>query len=342
MRFISKVFICFPLIAFGLPELKTKQAIQNIRYISQDGLVTYYQKSSGHLQFATNYNFQTVMKLEKNTEYKLVVSEAVGKVAIEVDKTFFQTNNLKKDNDIFLAVYKSSEKPKKVGAGTAPRFHLSTGWLSYFKSTEKSIYLINGSTQKKIKILNPINSYFVPQVHMITPNDVIYTDINQEGYEAVIMYSLADKKFEVLYKAIAPGIKLELCVNKEELIVGSFPYDLFVKSSIQKVKLFGGKKISEAWKVIYESDLPDIGNLVCHADRGFFVKTKSFVPQLNLKKTEIAQIDLKREKKGDAKVLTDLQTVSQVFLLGDMIIASNRGKYYMLEGKSALTSDEIK
>ena len=138
MRFISKVLMCFPLIAYGLPELKTKQAIQNIRYISQDGLVTYYQKSSGHLQFATNYNFQTVMKSEKNTEYKLVVSEAVGKVAIEVDKTFFQTNNLKKDNDIFLAVYKSSEKPKKVGAGTAPRFHLSTGWLSYFKSTEKS------------------------------------------------------------------------------------------------------------------------------------------------------------------------------------------------------------
>ena len=38
-----------------LPELLAKQAVSNIRYLSQDGKFTYYQKRSGSLLFSSNY-----------------------------------------------------------------------------------------------------------------------------------------------------------------------------------------------------------------------------------------------------------------------------------------------
>ena len=70
MRFINKVLIWFllPTSSFGLSELKTKQDITKIRYLSNNGTVTYYQKTSGELQMSTNYNFKNVFKGSKNTE----------------------------------------------------------------------------------------------------------------------------------------------------------------------------------------------------------------------------------------------------------------------------------
>ena len=38
-----------------LPVLKTKQSLNNIRFISSDGKLTYFQRRSGDLQLSKNY-----------------------------------------------------------------------------------------------------------------------------------------------------------------------------------------------------------------------------------------------------------------------------------------------
>ena len=55
-----------------LPILMTKQDLNDIRYISNDGKFTYYQQPFGNLIFSTNYGVKEVIKLKPRTQFKLI------------------------------------------------------------------------------------------------------------------------------------------------------------------------------------------------------------------------------------------------------------------------------
>lgn len=346
MRFIKINFAL--IIAFvstvqsaELPQIQTKQALDNIRFISKDGKYTYYQQRSGDLHMSTNYNNSVVMKNDKGTYYTLSSSESRRKIVIEVIKNYHKSLDYFKLNEIYLLNMGKTD-PKMIANGKNPQLHLKDRWLSYFVPRKKEIRLKNIMTKTpelSIKLFNPVNPYFTPQVIMPTPDTVFYTDINKQGYMAIQMYTLSEKKITTVYKAKFAGIRLDFCKLKEELFIGEFSYDGINRgSSILKLKLFnnpGFKKFS----TLYQSPLPDIGHLTCSEDDLYFIKTTEYNENINSRKSEAASLALKNNK---VKILTELNYVTNIVKMDGTILIPFRHKYYVAHGKSLLNQDALK
>lgn len=342
MRSISKFFPFFLVInAWALPELKTKQSVKNIRYISENGKVTYYQKNSGQLQYSTNYDFVSVMDQPKNTIYELYVSEGLKKVAIEVIKNPFAMGQWKSDNEIYLVDYISKQKPKLIGRGTSAKLHEKYNVLSYFSIEKNAIVIRRGDFEQEIKLVNNSNPYFIPTIEVLSPNEIVFTDINKEGFQAILLYSLADKTFEVLYKVKSPGLSIEICKTDEFLIAGTFPNSSYYSGSkILMTPLFRGS-MTKSWKSIYENQFPDIGNMICRDNQVYFLHTNIYKAQLNERESSIHKVKLDYDNPTASKQITDFTDANQLFKLGNMIITSKFGKYYIVEGSSPVESDAL-
>ncbi|MCO4754289.1 MAG: hypothetical protein KC478_07390 [Bacteriovoracaceae bacterium] len=334
-------FAYFSAQATQLPTLKAKQSLDNIRFISKDGKYTYYQRRSGNLQVSTNYSNEEVLDGEKHTEYFIHSGAARKKLLIEKDGSFHQKMSHHKLREIY-AVDFGEHSAKLIASGVSPRLHQDDQFMSYFTPATKSIRIQRLSGDKKptqIKLVNKVNDFFIPIVHLPTPNDVIFSDINSKGTQAFLIYSILDKKLDTIYKASYPGSKLESCMVGDKLIVGEFTQS--AKSGgakIFEIPLYNNKDYNNS-TILYQTTQPDIGNMVCRGDKLFFIKTSSYNENLNLKKTEVASLDLKTKK---VQTLTDLEFVSQIISMDGMILAPYRGKYYIVEGNKNIVDDALK
>ena len=352
MRFINKLLLllCFiprpisaqeTLIQKRLPILKTKQSIKNIRYISKDGKVTYYQKNSGQLQYSTNFDFVNVMNAPKNSNYVLTVSEEHNKIGIEIVENPFKDYRWQKDHDLYLGGYKQKTEPKKIGEGTALRFHKDPGVITYYKPSTRAIVVKRGESEKKIKIVNDNNPFFIPEVIAISPSDIIYTDINKEGFHAIILYNLLDQSFEVLYKAKYLSMDIKICRHKDFLVAGLAPnLSYAVGTKIIMTPLFRGG-MAKNWDQIYASTIPDTLNMVCKDDWVYFLKSKQIAEDLNLRRSSIYKLKLDYEKAHKPEEIAYFEKATSLFELGDLLLTSVNGKYYIVEGKLDKESDKL-
>ena len=342
MFFIKALIVIMtPSIALALPVLKGKQSLDNIRFISQDGKFTYYQRRSGKLQLSTNYSNKEVLEGQKHTQYFIHSSPARNKLLIEQDNAFHREMGVNKVNKIHLVDFGGHES-KLLAEGISPRLHRDDSYISIFYPKEKLIGVreVKDSKDKVlIELLNPLNPSFVPKVLMPTPNDVIYTDINKEGHQAFLIHAVLDKKMKTLYKAVYPGSKLEGCIVGEDLIVGEFPQVANMSGSrIVKIPLFNNENYLKT-DIIYQAQNSDIGNMVCNDNKVFFIKTMAHNKKINLKETEVASINLKTK---EVTVLSDLEYVTQIISMDGMILAPLRGKYYIIKGKRNIVNDALK
>ena len=341
MRFISFLLL-LPSICHGLDEFITKQAINKIRYISKDGKVTYYQKNSGELQLSTNYKFANIIKGKKRTQYLVHASNAKKKILIEADDSFFDQVNILKDNQIYVTSYGIKSELIDIGKGTNPELHLQDQWISFYQKEKKQLIFksFNPSIKEKvITLVNGSNPFFTPQHLMLTPNDVLYTDINKSGHMAILLYSFTEKSFKTIYKSKNPGNKIDLCQVGNQLIIGEFPVgEIQSNSSIMAMNIFNNKDFKEVTP-LYSSDLPDFGNMKCIDNFVFFSKTLGTDTDLNSKKSEIAKLDINTSK---LEILTSEKYVNQLIKIGEIILASFKGKHYILYGKNNVLTDEIK
>ena len=343
MRFINKVLIWFllPTSSFGLSELKTKQDITKIRYLSNNGTVTYYQKTSGELQMSTNYNFKNVFKGSKNTEYKVIGSKKEHRILFSVDEQFFPMQNALKDNPIYVVDLKAKNEAKLIGLGSNPSLHFNDQFASFYNHKNKEIVIYNfanPSSPRNIKLNKPF-PYFNSSQIMITPNDIIYTDVNRNGTQAVLLYSLVENKFQTIHKSSSPSNKLEICEIDNKLYIGEFPQTQYrIESQIIEVPLFNNKNYLNK-SIIYSSKLPDLGQLTCNEKELFFLKTQNYSKKLNLFKADIAKIDL---NKKETIILTNEGDFDQIIQLGHLTLGYRSAKYFIIAGKANAFSDEIK
>jgi hypothetical protein len=341
MRFI-KLILLIPSICYGLDEFVTKQAINKIRYISKDGKVTYYQKNSGELQLSTNYKFANIVKGKKRTQYLVHASTHKQKIVIETDESYFNQVNFLKDNRISVANYGVKSELLELGQGTNPILHLQDQWVSFYRKETKQLVFksFNSNIQEKsISLINKSNPFFTPQHIMLTPNDVLYTDINKAGHMAILLYSFTEKSFKTIYKTKDPGNKIDLCQIGNQLIIGEFPVgEIQSSSSIMAMNIFNNKDFKKVTP-LYSSELPDIGNMKCVDNLVFFAKTMGTDQFLNVKRTEIAKLDITTSK---LEILTSEKYINQIIRVGEMILTSLKGKYFILYGKNNLITDEIK
>ncbi|MDP7318989.1 MAG: hypothetical protein QF441_00195 [Bacteriovoracaceae bacterium] len=343
MQYIKYLLTLFSIsIQAEVAQLQTKQDISKIRYISSDGKFTYYQKNSGELQLSTNYNFTTLLKKPKLTQYNLFTSPKESVLIIEAIEQYYSNQGLRKNNTVYTSAVGEQEKVEKIGNGRSPKLHLDDNWISFYQPQKGNIVFHNLSAKipsKKITLTNKINPYFIPTVGMITPNDIIYTDLNLKGLSALIQYSFIEKKFSTIYKAKSPGTKIEFCRYQNKLIVGEFPHSgVESKSSIRVIPLFKNKNYQNQ-SVIYTNGLNDIGNMVCKKNKVFFIRTNEYHPQINKGDTDIYSLDIESKK---IKRQTNFKNVTQIIPMGNLILTVEKGKYYIVEGNQKLINDQIK
>lgn len=323
-----------------LPELKTKQALTNIRFITSDGKYTYYQQNNGDLQLSTNYSNELVIKGKKNTSYSLYSSPTRAKILIEEKVDFHKNLDFSSPNKIFIIKF-GDTKPDLVGEGIFPKLHIKDTWMSYFQNKENKIIiksLISTSSPLTINLGNTINPYFIPEVVMPSPDSVFYTDINDKGYMALLMYSFIDKKFTPVYKAKFPGMKIEICFIGEDLYIGEFSYNGINKgSTIYKLPIYANPNFQKI-STIYKSELDDIGNMVNSKNQLYFIKAIDFNKDLNITKSEVAKFDISTNK---IEIISDLNYVTNIINMDQNILIPFRNKYYVVSGKNLLNDDEL-
>ena len=333
-NFIINLIIIFLLVSRAeatiiLPELLTKQAVTNIRFISRDGKFTYYQKRSGSLFFSTNYKVQEVVKGTLGTEYTLIASPAHKKIVILKNVNFHNLYSLREKLNILLLNY-GETTPIEVGMGISPSLLLEDTWLSYYDPYSKILNFENTSNAAlkfSIKLNNKINPYFIPIVLMSDENTIYYTDLNEKGIVGVLEYKRNTTKSSLIYKAPSVLVKAEICLNQNHLILGIFGIH-FSKSgsSISSAQLplqDFTKRVN-----IYASELNDLGQLVCNFDNDNIAFIKNY-GNLNSPAYDIASLNSLSKA---ITPLTELKTVTNILNLDGTLLTQEKGKYYIVKG----------
>lgn len=312
-----------------LPELLAKQAVTNIRYLSQDGKFTYYQKRSGSLLFSSNYKVIEMTKGTLGTQYTVIGTSARKKIIVMQNENYHNFFSLRAKENIYITDFGDTTL-KPMGKGSSAKLHLDDSWLSYYDYYEKTIFFestANTAVKFSIKLNNKINPYFNPQVVMSDENTIYYTDLGENGAPGLIQFKRNISKTEVIFKATTPMIKAEICLHNENLILGLFGINYSKEgTSIAKAKLplidFSKRE------TIYTSPVNDIGQMVCD----FNNESITFIK--NYGSTEVANtdlVDLYPETKV-LKPLSEMKTITSVINMDGTLLALDKGKYFIVKG----------
>jgi hypothetical protein len=321
-----------------LPELMTKQALQNIRLITKDGKFTYYQRGSKSLLLSSNYSVKEILTSDQGSHFDVISTLSRKRILVILDKNFHKKHSITQPREIYWAPF-GGEKMTKLGMGNAANLHLNDEWASVYSIIDRTIKFINLSNSDldfSIKLSNRFNPFFIPQIEMINEDRVLYTDINKDGLYGLLSYNRTTKRNKLIYKVDEPYFKIDFCLNKNDLIIGHFSYDSSQKysqilhSDISKVDL----------KELYLSTSNDIGNLFCPQDENLVYFVKDTSGKRKRFTSDIFSLDIKSK---ELKQQTKMNTVSQIINMDGMILVPSKGKYYVLRGNSKLnTLDQLK
>jgi hypothetical protein len=333
--------IFFPFFAFTEeepPVLFTKQPPAYVRFISKNGIFTYYETRSGSLMLSTNYQAFEVSKGDPGTNYLIYSSPARKILLFTKDQNYLDFMSQKEANTIFKMGFGKKEA-EKIGYGVNPKLHLDDTWCSYFNIQENVIYFQNlqsDALKFKVKINNTKNSYFVPQVEMLDKETVIFTDLSKEGFPGISVFNRANKGTNLLIKGNSPFEKLEICSKDDNLLVGTFGFESSkYGSTIDQIPL---KTLNaQSKKNIYKSAKNDIGNFVCDFDKDLIYFVKNYSSNIN-QVFEVASLNISTK---EVKKLTQLLNSTHIFTMDDKLILSAFAKTYVLAGQSNFQKDEF-
>ena len=309
-----------------LPEFITKQNISNLRFISHDGEITYYQRRSGALILGTNYSVKRILQGSTGSNYLISSSPSRKKILITKEENFHTFLSLKKLKKIYAADFNGGNLVL-LGEGIRPRLHLNDSRASFYNPYEKIIFIkrtgFSGSGFH-INVMANKNPYFYPQIVMADVNTILFTDLNKQGLPGIIKYSKNNKKLTNIYKIPTPNKKIELCKKGNQIIMGVFGLDPTEPHS--HISLLNPPNYKK--KIIYKSSYNDIGNIICSMKGNFIY----FIKKISSKsQTEAAQLNLKT---NSVKVLSDISHTTQVIDMDSNLILPYQGKYYLLLGKN--------
>ncbi len=312
-----------------LPELLAKQAVTNIRYLSQDGKFTYYQKRSGSLLFSSNYKVIEMMKGALGTQYTVIGTPARKKIIVMQNENYHNFYSLRAKEKIFITDFGDTTL-KPMGNGSSAKLHLDDTWLSYYDYYQKTIFFestSNTAIKFSIKLNNRINPYFDPQVVMSDDNTVYYTDLSETGTPGVVQFKRNLSKAEIIFKASTPMVKAEICLHNDNLIMGLFGINFSKEGTvISKAKL----PLTDFSKreSIYTSPVNDVGQMICN----FNNESITFIK--NYGTTEVTStdlVDLNPETKA-LKPLSEMKTITSVINMDGTLLALDKGKYFIVKG----------
>jgi hypothetical protein len=329
-----------------LPVLTTKQDIRNIRFISQNGKYTYYQRGNGSLQFSTNYSVKEVLKFSPNTQYTVTKGRASKHIIIQVNELFNDYLSVRSPQKIYVAKYGSNESTY-LADGIAINLHIDDQWVSFYDPLKKILVLknhLNPSLEYEVRLANKINPYFHPEVVMLDEDTVLYTDLNKKGISGILKYSVNAKKVELLFKLNSPLQKIEICENEDQVFWLQYGLDPIQKGSelksISKAHLLKTPIDLSKTKLLYSSAENDIGDLICDQKNGFVQIIKTYRSPAGKLTYDAAEIELKTGKHAK---LSDVNFATSLIQMDKKLLLPYQDKFHVLYGEDNLTKfDKLK
>lgn len=340
MLWISLFLMAFNLTAAELPRFLTKHSPETLRYISMDGRYAYVQKKPGVLGLVSSFRSVDFLTDTNANDFMVKSSRFKMRLAIESIPNTHNELSLVKNHKVFVVDYGNSVS-REIGVGRASRLHLRDEWITFYNIIDKVIHVVNLVTQKKyeIKLSRKANPFFIPDVEMVSQKSILYTDINENGYSALVGFDLTTMKSSIIYKSAQSATRIELCQSSEYLAMGEFPYEGVTRGSkIQYVKLSDMVNLA-GFTTLYNSIEQDIGNMVCLPESIYFVKTMNQDKELNYKVTEAVRLEIKTQ---NIEAKTNLKHVSQIVEMDGRVLIPLRGQFFVLEGKNNLGEDVLK
>lgn len=340
MVWISLIILSLNVFAKELPKFLTKHPTESIRFITLDGRFAYVKKRQGVLGLVNSFRSVDFISVDSQSDFLVKDSRFKRRLIIEIIPDSQQVLNVAKNHKISVIELGKTQQTD-IGQGIGSRLHLDDEWISFYHTIEKQITIQNILTQKKyvIKLSNKTSPFYLPEVEMVSSDTVVYTDVNERGYVALISYNLVTQKSVILYKSPQAGTRLELCQAKGYMAIGEFPYDDINRSSkIMQIEITGATNLA-GYSTIYNSTDSDLGNIVCVDDGIYFIKTMTQLRKINYKVTEAVRLDLKTTK---VQTISDMGAVTQIFSMDGRILIPFRGEFHVLEGTSNLSDDKLK
>lgn len=322
-----------------LPVLIGKQASNNLRFISNDGKFTYYQRSSGSLLLSTNYKVQEILKEAPGSQFDITSSMSRRKLIISVNENFHKYFALRQEQKLYTLNF-GETVPVMLGKGISPRLHRKDTWASFYSPNRQALQFSNlqSSLLKfTVNLSNKLNPYFVPEVAMVDEDRIFYTDLNNEGVPGIIDFKRGTGRMTPFLKVNSPLQKLELCQNEKFLFIGQFGLSRSgLGSSITRYPL--SNLVPQEGKIIYQSEKDDIGHIVCDfsEDKIFFIQNKT--QKGDKEYFEVISLNV---NDSEIKTLTSLQFPSQLINMDGTLLLPLNGKNFILEGNNELVRDSL-
>jgi hypothetical protein len=326
--------------AAELPKLLTKHPAESLRYISYDGRYTYIQKKSGVLSLVTSFTSTDFLTDETGNDFLIKGSADKSRLIIESIPNPHSEMSMLKNHRIFVIDY-GNTSPRFIGQGRNAKIHLRDEWVTYYDMLDKTIRVQNLITQRKfdIKLSAKPHPFFIPDIEMLSSSSLIYTEINEAGFSALVAYDLKSLKSTIIYKSAQNATRLELCRNENYLALGEFPYDGVSRGS--KIQILAVRDFTNlsSMSSLYDSVEQDVGNILCLKKEVYFVKMITQDQRLGIKVTEAVKIDLNTKT---TTLVSDLKNVTQLIEMDGRVLAPFRGDFYVIEGTSSLEVDVLK
>jgi hypothetical protein len=332
-----------PKTLYELPKLFTKQDVNNIVFLDKEAKYSYFQNRSGGLYLSTNYRIIPIMQGNSETYYWMNSSKDRKKIVLERVSSFFSQNGLHSTHDLFVAQF-GDMNFKKIGQGVHPFLHLNDTWVSSYTPFDRVLHLKNLKQSKfDLTILQNkhLNTYFIPQIIFLNSENVVFTDMNALGYEALFHLHLNTRKITLLEKVSTPNVRIELCLLNNQLVVGSFgalhsPFGSEIVLYKNLEDLLKKNKNS-----LYRSMMNDIGHLICENEtkKIIFIQNQSPTEARNKYyplKSEVVSLSLKDKK---IQTLTNLQWVSQIIHMDGRVLLPHRENYFLLKGENTKNNE---
>ena len=322
-----------------LPVLTTKQEISNLRFISSDGKLTYYQKKSGSFVLSTNYNVEESIKLNKNTHFQVRTSSAKKWILVSANENFQTHYSLREPLKIYKIPFGKS-KSQLIGQGLAPQLHLDDEWASWFLPKEKKINFFNlnkEGLQFFIPITNIKNPYFTHSALMVNNNQILFTDLNEKGLPGILLFEKNTKKISLFQKFESPNVGIELCQKNKKIYIIRYGLDSIAKATT--IREISHEKLDYTQsKLIYNSSKNDIGQMVCQISKDsiFFIKNVS--DQKGNLLYEIAQLNTKNK---EIKIISDVSFATQLLEMDGNLLLPYNGNYRVLLGENNMTQFDL-
>lgn len=338
MHFISKLFIITTFtISFAGAKISPfvpKFPMTGLLYVSQDAQKAYYLKNSGDITLIKNSKSFTILSGSSESTVSATISNTEKRIAFEVDPNSFTNFNIRKNNSLYISDF-GSEKVELIGEGRGPRLHLEDMWFSYFdyvKSTLEFIFIPDKNKKITIKLNNGNNPYFLPSTLMPNMETIIYNDLNNQGFMALMSFSSTTNRFDLLLKSSTLHNHFEFCMIDRKIIIGDFTTEANGTNRIL-VGNVDEKNFQKNLRVVYQDKDPHIGSLQCSltSQKVFFIKSFSAQDRA-IAQTDVMSLDI---LKYVLKKITNNANVTDLFPMGNYLMTTTN------EGLSIITDEVV-